>query len=380
MKVIIALLVVLNLNIYCQQEEMQNKTNGNKKIEKLNTSQAATGEIKFKNETGNAIITLTDEGNNAGSILFPSVGSLLSGAKLYSNGANLFWGNSQLNKILSLNDLSDAKSDGENLFLGNLAGFNNEGLSNTAIGYFVLASNTTGSENTSSGFLTLRSNTTGSENTATGCAALRKNITGIRNTANGRSALYSNTDGNYNTATGYKALYNNTSGDWNTAIGRQALYNTTTGNNNIGIGYDAQVPNPVSSNQIRIGNASIIYAGIQVGWSVTSDRVWKEQIRTLPYGLDIVMQLKPVDYIRKNSERKTREIGFIAQDVEKLLTEIDYKDQGFLTKDNNGRLNLRYNDFIALNTKALQEQQEIIKKQGKLIAELEERIKNLEKN
>jgi len=110
-----------------------------------------------------------------------------------------------------------------------------------------------------------------------------------------------------------------------------------------------------------MGNSSIIYAGIQVAWTITSDEVWKENIRELPYGLDFVNQLKPVDYIRKNNEAKTREIGFIAQDIEMLLKEIGYEDQGFLTKDDNGFLGLRYNDLIALLTKAIQEQQTMIK-------------------
>ena len=65
----------------------------------------------------------------------------------------------------------------------------------------------------------------------------------------------------------------------------------------------------------------------------------------------MLMKLKPVDYIRKNSENRTREMGFIAQDMEEVLTNINYNDQGFLTKDDEGHLNLRYNDIIALLTK-----------------------------
>jgi len=56
-------------------------------------------------------------------------------------------------------------------------------------------------------------------------------------------------------------------------------------------------------------------------------------------------------------------MGFIAQDVEVLLNEMGYNDQGFLTKADNGNLSLRYNDFIALLTKGMQEQQAIIEQQ-----------------
>ena len=79
----------------------------------------------------------------------------------------------------------------------------------------------------------------------------------------------------------------------------------------------------------------------------------------------------------KNSSQKTREIGFIAQDVDKILSEIGYDDQGFLTEDDKGQLNLRYNDFIPLLTKAMQEQQEIIIKQGEMMNELRDEINEL---
>ncbi len=119
-----------------------------------------------------------------------------------------------------------------------------------------------------------------------------------------------------------------------------------------------------------MGNTAITDADIQVAWTVTSDKRWKEQIRDLPYGLEFVKQLKPVDYIRKNNDRKTREMGFIAQDMEALLAKVGYDDQGFLKKNDKGYISLRYNDLIALLTKAIQEQQEIIKKQDNEIKSL----------
>ncbi len=81
------------------------------------------------------------------------------------------------------------------------------------------------------------------------------------------------------------------------------------GNNNIGIGRNAQVPSSTGSNQIRLGNTSISYAGVQVAWTVTSDKRWKENIRELPYGLEVVKQLNPVDYVRKNNDAKTQRNG-----------------------------------------------------------------------
>ncbi|RLD23270.1 MAG: hypothetical protein DRI54_07550, partial [Bacteroidetes bacterium] len=74
---------------------------------------------------------------------------------------------------------------------------------------------------------------------------------------------------------------------------------------------------------------------------------------------------------------KTREMGFIAQDVEALLINIGYEDQGFLHKDDEGFMGLRYNDFIALLTKAIQEQQEIIEEQNSKIESQNNEIKSL---
>ena len=187
---------------------------------------------------------------------------------------------------------------------------------------------------------------------------------------------------------GKSALVSNTSGNDNTAIGANALTGSTLGSNNIGIGSNAQVPNGASSNQVRIGNTSITYAGVQVAWTVTSDIHWKKDIRQLPYGLNMVSQLRPVDYIRKNDDSNKREMGFIAQEVNEVLANLGYTDQGFLTKDDNGKMSIRYNDLLAVLTKAIQEQQQLIEQQNNKInsltteltelKSLDDRVKQLE--
>lgn len=161
-------------------------------------------------------------------------------------------------------------------------------------------------------------------------------------------------------------MSNLNTGDNNIAIGYGAMssfMDLNVGDNNIAIGLFSELPSSTASDQVRIGNDDVSHAGVQVGWSISSDKIWKEQIRDLPFGMDMLMQLKPVDYYRKNNDFKKREMGFIAQDIEVLLNEMGYYDQGFLTKDDHGRISLRYNDFIALLTKGMQEQQEIIETQ-----------------
>ncbi|NNL81068.1 MAG: tail fiber domain-containing protein, partial [Flavobacteriaceae bacterium] len=237
--------------------------------------------------------------------------------------------------------------------------------------------------NSAFGSGSLKNNTEGRWNNAIGIDALYYNTTGDNNSAAGRWSLILNTTGSNNTAIGGEALSGNTTGNNNVAVGAFALSETTIGSNNIGIGYGAQIPNGTSHNQVRIGNTDVTYAGVQVGWTVTSDESWKKDVRELPYGLDFVSKLKPVDYIRKNNDKETREMGFIAQDVEQVLKDLGYDDQGFLTTDDEGRMSLRYNDLIALLTKAIQEQQVIISEQDNEInglkTELTE-IKELQNN
>ncbi len=273
-----------------------------------------------------------------------------------------------------------SNTDGEfNTATGYEALFSNStGSYNTANGYQALLFNTEGSNNTANGYRALFNNTIGDDNTANGHEALFSNTTGYGNTANGSFALYSNTTGYFNTAFGREALPHNTTGFGNTAIGWGALSYNTTGSNNTAIGYNALVPDGTQDNQVRIGNTSVVYAGVQVAWTVTSDESWKKDIAELPYGLNMVTQLKPVHYIRKNNDKQTREMGFIAQDVKQVLKELGYDDQGFLTKDYEGRMSLRYNDLIAVLTKAVQEQQEIIEKQDKNYGKLLKRVEQLE--
>ena len=232
---------------------------------------------------------------------------------------------------------------------------NTTGYQNIALGRYTMYSNTTGYNNTAVGYQVLYNSTTAWMNTAMGTQSMFNNLTGNNNSAFGYYSLYSNQTGLRNTAVGYNSLYGNISGNENTAVGNQSLNNLTAGNNNIGIGSDAQVPNNTGSNQIRLGNTAITYAGVQVAWTVTSDRKWKENIKDSDLGLDFITKLKPVSYLRKNDESKKNEYGFIAQDVEEVLKETGSENSGIISKDDNGNYEMRYNDLFAPMVKAMQE-------------------------
>ncbi|MDI6803524.1 MAG: tail fiber domain-containing protein [Bacteroidota bacterium] len=231
---------------------------------------------------------------------------------------------------------------------------NTTGYENTAVGSNALYSNSTGYLNTAFGTHSLNLSTTGYHNTAFGSYSLRSHTVGNQNTALGYASLYSNTSGSFNTAVGYQSLFNGTGGNQNTAVGYQSLYNTT-GSYNTAIGYDAQVPNTAGSYQVRIGSHAITYAGVQVAWTITSDKRWKSNILNSNLGLNFISKLNPVSYSRTNDENQKTEYGFIAQEVEEILKGAGVENSGMLTIDDEGKYELRYNDLLAPMVKSMQE-------------------------
>ncbi len=280
----------------------KNKSNAK---ESVNGVTAAGDVINFKNSTGNSIITITDEGSNVGSITLPS-GSAPTPSinKLYNEGGTLKFNGAAIGSgsgSIGINDLTDAKWVGGSLFIGELAGANDDAADNgnTAIGYQSMNSNTSGYDNTAVGYSSLRFNTIGQKNVAVGNGTLSDNTTGISNTATGGGALSNNIDGDDNCASGYHSmLYNltgswnsafgtlalakNTSGDRNTSVGYQALYSNTIGTNNVGIGTGANYSNQEGSNNTMVGyqagrgsvvhnKSGNIFIGYQAGYHETGD-------------------------------------------------------------------------------------------------------------
>jgi len=239
---------------------------------------------------------------------------------------------------------------------------------NVAVGFEALRGSGTPADNT------------GNDNTAIGYQTLWSNTIGDFNTGNGVFALYSNTIGNNNTANGFQALSSNATGEGNTAIGYFSG-NTTLGSNNLTIGANARVPTGTANNQVRIGDVNITYAGVQVAWTITSDKRWKSDIQESNLGLDFVSKLNPVSYVRNNDESKKREYGFIAQDLEEALnTSGAGGSNGIISKDDKGMYGVRYNDLMAPLVKAVQELNEELKSEvGNLKSENEELIKRIEK-
>ncbi len=468
-----------------------------KESDKAKETQAVDDKITFK-DGSTTLLEINSEGS-AGSIILPSVGSTLSGNKLYNNGNTLYWGNTALGagSASSINDLTDARYIGFSLFLGEDAGTNDDGTSNynvgvgyqalysntdgsgnSANGTYALYSNTTGVDNTANGYQALRSNTTGDYNTANGYQALFFNTTGVDNTANGFQALRSNTTGSHNTANGYKSLYLNTTESYNTANGSQALYSNTSGSNNtangsyalnsnstgnnntangyyalysnttgsgnsangrhalfsntsgsnntangfnalynntsgsnntaIGfsagsdfattgsnltcIGYNAEPTSASAVNQITLGDnqVSSLRCNVQ-SISSLSDARDKKNIKDLDLGLDFLMKIKPRqfnwdkrEWYESNMSNGSNMLdkptaGFIAQELDEAQTTADAEWLNLVLKDNPDKLEATYGNLLPVMVKAIQEQQELITKQGEMIAELRKEVDELKR-
>ncbi len=117
-----------------------------------------------------------------------------------------------------------------------------------------------------------------------------------------------------------------------------------------------------------IGNTSGIagpyVAGGGTSWTSSSDRRLKDDVQAISYGLDAVKALKPVSYVRNDRDIESRELGFIAQDVEGIVDEVvNITDDGYYGLD--------YQRLIPVLTKAIQEQQATIEALTARIAALE---------
>jgi hypothetical protein len=79
------------------------------------------------------------------------------------------------------------------------------------------------------------------------------------------------------------------------------------------------------------------------------------------------MNLKPVSFNWKEGQQETK-LGFIAQDTLKVIPEV-------VQTDNPQQYGMSYSELIPVLTRAVQEQQEMIKKQGEEIEDLKKMIK-----
>lgn len=106
-------------------------------------------------------------------------------------------------------------------------------------------------------------------------------------------------------------------------------------------------------------------------WNTASDRRRKENIQSLDGVLPKIMKLKVRSFSFKRADSARESYGFIAQDVESVFPS--------LVTEKGGHKYLSYQDFTPLAIKALQEQQNTIRKMQKQIESLQEAVSSLKK-
>jgi hypothetical protein len=116
-----------------------------------------------------------------------------------------------------------------------------------------------------------------------------------------------------------------------------------------------------------------VYRGIYATENIVaySDRRAKENIVTIDSALDRVLQMRGVFYTRIDDEKKKRQVGVIAQEIQEILPEV------VTYCDVNDEYGVAYGNLTGILIEAVKDQNKIIEKQSKEIAELKEILNNL---
>lgn len=262
---------------------------------------------------------------------------------------------------------------------------------NTAIGSKAMWTTQTSCENVAIGALAMEQHQSGNYNVVAGYRAAQQISNGNKNIFVGYRAGTSIGNGYLNIGIGYRALCNVGNSFKNIGIGRKALYCVQAGVGNIAIGYSAGYNIVNASDTIAIGfcsttsdNNGHTAAGNStmnsflvegVAWSVLSDSRDKTNILQLDdnLGLNFVRNLRPVkfnfdfrqSYVQKcevefgtkdgTLEQAQESYGFIAQEMENVLKDLNVEFDGLKHTENKLKFRLTYDNLIAPIVKSLQQ-------------------------
>ena len=271
----------------------------------------------------------------------------------------------------SINGLTDAYADSTNVVLGNENAEGTTGRNNTGIGVCALydLASGFGSENVAVGRQALQNITDGSSNIAIGATALAGNTLASNNIAIGHNTLYQYT-GNVgdNTVVGSNSGSGITSSGVSglTIIGASSGVGLTSASSNLTlIGYQVETQGTDTSNTVYIGNGQVGKVYMQGNVLVTSDGRDKTDVEDSSYGLNIVDNLRPVEFTwdrrpivpgdAENTTNGQRSVGLIAQEVRDSLTEEENKILNLVNDSSEERFHMCYNNLIPILVKAVKD-------------------------
>jgi len=128
-------------------------------------------------------------------------------------------------------------------------------------------------------------------------------------------------------------------------------------------------------NDSASGWAGVFYGNVWTSGSYqTSDVRLKKDIQDAPYGLAQLLKLRPVSFKwKKDADGDPRQLGLIAQEVQKIVPEV------VMTDGPEGKLGVNYTALIPVMIRSVQDQQKLIQDQQKKLQEQETRIAALER-
>lgn len=267
-----------------------------------------------------------------------------------------------------------------NSFFGYQSGYNNSYADrNSSFGYQSGSSNISGNSNSFFGYKSGQLGNNLNYNSFFGCYS-GQNTNGEYNSFFGYGSGKTNTTGSNNIFLGVSSGYNNISGDNNLFIGVEAGNDNENGSSNVFIGYRAGF-HETGSNKLYIANSetsALIYGEfdnklLKVNGSLeltsgyaASDRRWKKDINPLKDSLATVQKLEGVSYLWKSEEfpekgfEDRRQIGLVAQEVEKIIPEV-------VKTDDEGYKSISYTQLIPVLIEAVKSQQKTIEEQKTII-------------
>jgi len=239
---------------------------------------------------------------------------------------------------------------------------------NVAVGYQAGYDMDGGDYNTFVGYYAGYSGGSGSRNTGVGQQSLYDLTSGQNNSAFGQNSLQNVTSGSYNVGVGSAAGNNLTTGDNNTFVGKSAgfyqdsssFYGLTTGSNVTCIGNEAVPSSATATNEITLGDNDItsLRCNVQTISSLSDERD-KTAIADIPYGLDFINDMRPVQFTwnrRDGSLGAKPDIGFIAQELHDV--ELDHSSSSrtrLVSWENPEKLEADYVRSYPILVKAVQE-------------------------
>jgi hypothetical protein len=131
------------------------------------------------------------------------------------------------------------------------------------------------------------------------------------------------------------------------------------------LGYNSQPSTTSISNQITLGNSSIATLRCQVTTITSlSDARDKKDIVNLEPSLEFIEQLNPVRFkwnMRDGGKVDIPEIGFIAQELQKVQVDSGIHIPGLVYDDNPDKLEASYGTLLPLLVKSIQELSQKVK-------------------